>query len=71
MQETQETWVQSLGGEDPLEEGMASHSSIPAPKIPSTEKLWPTVHRIAKELGATLQLSTHASRECGRMKERG
>ena len=25
---TQETWVQSLGWEDPLEEGMATHSSI-------------------------------------------
>ena len=25
----QETWVQSLGQEDPLEEGMASHSSMP------------------------------------------
>ena len=24
----QETWVRSLGGEDPLEEGMATHSSI-------------------------------------------
>ena len=29
MQETQETWVQSLGQADPLEEGMATHSSIP------------------------------------------
>ena len=28
MQETQETWVQSLGQEDPLEEGMAIHSCI-------------------------------------------
>ena len=28
MQETQETWVQSLGQEDPLEEGMATQSSI-------------------------------------------
>ena len=28
VQETQETWVQSLGREDPLEEGMATHSSI-------------------------------------------
>ena len=28
MQETQEMWVQSLGWEDPLEEGMATHSSI-------------------------------------------
>ena len=26
----QETWVQSLGQEDPLEKGMATHSSIPA-----------------------------------------
>ena len=28
MQETQETWVQSRGWEDPLEEGVATHSSI-------------------------------------------
>ena len=28
MQETQEKWVQSLGQEDPLEEGMATHSSV-------------------------------------------
>ena len=28
MQGMQETWVQSLGGEDPLEEGMATHPSI-------------------------------------------
>ena len=28
MQETQETWVQSLGQEDPLEEETATHSSI-------------------------------------------
>ena len=33
----QETWVQSLGGEDPLEEGMATHSSILAWRIPWTE----------------------------------
>ena len=38
MQETQETWVQSLGGEDPLEEEMATHSSILAWKIPWTDK---------------------------------
>ena len=30
----QETWVQSLGWEDPLEEDMATHSSIVAGKIP-------------------------------------
>ena len=34
----QETWVQSLGLEDPLEEGMATHSSILAWKIPWTEE---------------------------------
>ena len=34
----QETWVQSLGWEDPLEEGMATHSSIPAWRIPWKEE---------------------------------
>ena len=38
MQETQEMWVQSLGWEDPLEEEMATHSSILAWKIPWTEE---------------------------------
>ena len=33
----QETWVRSLGREDPLEEGMATHSSILAWRIPWTE----------------------------------
>ena len=35
----QETWVQSLGQEDPLEQGMATHSSILAWRIPWTEEL--------------------------------
>ena len=34
----QETWVRSLGREDPLEEGMATHSSILAWRIPWTEE---------------------------------
>ena len=34
-----ETWVQSLGQEDPLKKKMATHSSILAWKIPWTEKL--------------------------------
>ena len=38
MQEQQETQVQSLGGEDPMEEEMASHSSILAGIIPQTEE---------------------------------
>ena len=33
----QETWVQSLGQEDPLEKEMATHSSILACRIPWTE----------------------------------
>ena len=34
----QETWVQFLGGEDPLEKGMTTYSSIPAWRIPWAEK---------------------------------
>ena len=39
----QETWVRSLGWEDSLEEGMATHSSILAWRIP-----WTVVHGLAK-----------------------
>ena len=39
MQEMQETWAQALGQEDPLEEGVAAHSSILAWRIPWTEEL--------------------------------
>jgi len=38
MQETKETWVRSLGQEDPLEEGTATHSSILAWRIPWTKE---------------------------------
>ena len=38
MQKTQEMWVLSLGQEDPLEEEMATHSSIPAWRIPWSEE---------------------------------
>ena len=38
MQETEETWVQSLGWEDPLEEEMATRFSILAWRIPWTEE---------------------------------
>ena len=34
----QDTWVQSLGQEDPLEEGMATHSTVFAWRIPWTEE---------------------------------
>ena len=39
MQELQETQVRSLGWEEPLEEEMATHSSILAWRIPQTEEL--------------------------------
>ena len=38
MQETEEMLVRSLGQEDPLEEGLATHSSILAWRIPWTEE---------------------------------
>ena len=38
MQEIKETWVPSLDQEDPLEEGMATHPSILAWRIPRTEE---------------------------------
>ena len=38
MQELQELQVRSLGQEDPLEDGMATHSSILAWKIPGTQE---------------------------------
>ena len=38
VQELLETWVPSLSQEDPLEEGMATHSSILACRIPWTEE---------------------------------
>ena len=49
-----ETWVWSLGGEDPLEKGMATHSSILAWRIPCSNRLG------CKELDITDQLThTH------------
>ena len=53
----QETWVQPLVGEDPLEEGMAAHSSILAWRIQRTEesdRLWSTV----SQRGASLVAQT-------------
>ena len=45
----QETRVQSLGGENPLEEGMATHSSILDWRISTDRRTWPaTVHGVAK-----------------------
>ena len=44
-----ETWVRFLGWEDPLEEGMAIHSSILAWRIPKDRGAWQAaVHGVAK-----------------------
>ena len=52
----QETWIPSLGREDPLEKGMASHSSILAWRIPGTGEPGglPSVglHRVGHDLAA-------------------
>ena len=45
----QETWVQSLGWEDSLEEGMATHSSVLVWRILMDEEAWwATIHGAAK-----------------------
>ena len=51
----QETWIPSLGQEDPMEKGLATHSSILAQRIPWTEELGGlyAVHEVAKELDMT------------------
>ena len=45
----QETWVQSLVGENPLEEGMTTHSRFPGWRIPMDRGDWQAiVHGVAK-----------------------
>ena len=50
-----ETWVGSLGLEDPLEEGMATHSSILTSRIPSDRGAWqayrPWGRRVGHDIG--------------------
>ena len=54
-----QTRVQSLGREDPLEEGMATHSSIPAWRIPMHRGAqWPAVHGVTKNQTQLKRLST-------------
>ena len=61
MQETQETRIQSLSQEDPLEEEMTTHSSILAWRIPWTEEPGGSPWD-CKESGTTEQLSTQPGR---------
>ena len=70
MQETQEMLVLPLGREDPLEKEMATHSSIPAWKIP-----WPEQPSSLQSMGheesdmtatgdARIYISTHIKNPC-------
>ena len=59
-----ETWVQSLGWEDVLEEGMATDSSILTWRIPMDRGAWQAaVHGGQKESDMTEQLSTCGCKE--------
>ena len=60
-----ETWVRSLGQEDPLEKEMATHSSILAWRIPWTEELGGLQYTGRKESDTTERLHFHFGlRQC-------
>ena len=55
-----ETWVRSLDWEDPLEEGMATHSSLLAWRIPMDRGAWQaTIHGVTK--GRHDRLTKHST----------
>ena len=56
----QETWVRSLDWEDPLEEGIATHSSILCWRIPMDRGAWRAAVHGVTESDMTEQLSTAA-----------
>jgi len=65
----QETWVWSLGQEDPLEKGMANHSSILAWRIPWTEEPGRLQSMGSQRVGydwatTTLRLTSYYSSQC-------
>ena len=54
-----ETWVRSLAWEDPLEEGMATHSGVLAWRIPTDRGAWrATVQKVAES--GTTEATQHA-----------
>ena len=68
MQEMQEMQVQSLSWEDPLEKGMATHSSILARRIPMDRGAWQaTAHSVTKSHQPELNYM-NSSRYKGRWK---
>ena len=59
MQKLQETWVRSLGGEDPLEDGMATHSIFLPGESVDRGTWWATALRVAKSQTQLKWLRTH------------
>ena len=64
-----EMWVQSLDGEDPLEEGLATHSSILAWRFPWTEEPGRLQSIGWQSLTQLKQLSMKYTFQCGMRKE--
>ena len=66
-----ETQVQSLGQEDPLEKGMATHSSILAWRIPLERGAWwDTVHGVAESDTTDIQLNSMGKTKMEKYRER-
>ena len=61
MQQTQDILVQSLGQEDPLEEGMASPPASLPRESHGQRSLGATVHRVTNSLTHLKQRSTHST----------
>ena len=72
------TWVRSLGQEDPLEEGMATHSSVLAWRLPWTEepggyspwgcKKWDTTERLTLSLFTSKDTNPRTQKQyCGEL----
>ena len=59
-----ETWVQSLGREDPLEKEMATHSSILAGRIPGTEEPGGLQSTGSQRIGHDWATSLHSTSQC-------
>ena len=66
----QKTWVQFLGWNEPLEEGMATHSSTLAWRIPMDRGAWRAVVYEVAELDLTERLSTESKAQKKKKKER-
>ena len=68
MQETQQMWVQSLSGEDPLEKEIATHSSTLAWRILWTEEPLGYCPRGRKESDTTYRLNNKTEQEWKQVK---